>query len=202
MAQAPNQHSSSQLSATDARTAYQHKLHQRQTVVFGSIGAVLAALLVICTFLWISGIPFPFNKEYSQDPRSLTIAPCPPGDTALDPATITARVYNGGLIEGLAGQVGEKLNGAGVEVADTTNWGGDDVIEAVRIYTGKDGVQAAYTLRAYFPDASVIYDSSNTSKVVDVVLGAGWDSMVEAPSEENFADAMKPIDKCMNLSDL
>ena len=188
------------------RAKYQKRMRQRQTVIFGSIGAVMAALLITSTLFWTNLVPFPFNREFSRKIDPTSYIPCIDKDTspaALD--KINVRVYNSTETQGLASKVRETLTEAGVTVTETTNWAGDPVTNSVKIFTSAEGVPLAYTLRGFFPQANVHFDPSLTGTQVDVVLGSKWDDkidLVSTPTAEQYAAAMKPIKGCTALKDL
>lgn len=192
----------SQSPQLDARAEYKKRVQQRQTVIFGSITAVLAVLLLVGTLVWTGLLPFPFNKEFSRpSAEDSAPIPCPVegmGPAALD--TITVRVYNSSATSGLAGEVGSSLATLGVVVSETSNWGGEALPESARIYAGTEGVTSAYTLRAYFPGSTIHFDATNNSEVVDVVLGEGWVDMNVAPTQEDVDAAMQPIEGCSAAS--
>ena len=188
------------------RARYQQHMRQRQTIVFGSVGAVLFVLLVFCTLFWLNVIPFPFNREFSRAPELKEYVPCVAENT--DPvaaADITVRVYNASNVEGLAAKVAETFSTGGITVSETANWAGDGINDPVVIYTSKNGTAAAYTVRAFLPTAKVIYDPNLVGEEVDVVLGAKWNGdndLVGAPAEEDFSTAMTPIKGCTAVKDI
>ncbi|AJC70398.1 LytR family transcriptional regulator [Trueperella pyogenes] len=187
--------------SSNVRAEYKKRTQQRQTVVFGSIIAVMAVLLVLGTLTWSGLLPFPFEREFSKAPDTNAVV-CPiDGAGHVDPTTITAKVFNSSNRSGLAGSVATSLSTAGVVVSETANWAGDKFLEPVRIYTSSDGVTSAYTLRAYFPDATVHIDPNITNQVVEVVLGSGYTEMVASPTKEQLTEAMAPIKGCTPLAD-
>lgn len=185
---------------TTVRAEYRKRIQQRQTVIFGTISAILATLLLLGILFWTGLVPFPFDREFSvKEDAAAAPAPCPSeGITAVPLEQITARVYNSTSRTGLAGDVGDKLAATGVVVADKANWNGDKVSDAAMLVTGPAGVDAAYTLRAYIPNAIIQLDPASESNVVDVVLGTAWEDVVSAPTEEELANALKPIKNCQN----
>ncbi len=186
---------------SNARAEYRKRTQQRQTVIFGSIIAVMAILLVFGTLAWSGLLPLPFNREFSQPPDETAVA-CPvEGAAPQDPSTITVVVFNATNQTGLAGRVGTSLAETGVLVSETANWSGEDLLEPVRLYSSPSGVNTAYTLRAFFPEASVHVDPNLTSEVVEVVLGTSYSEMVEAPTEEQFTLAMEAIPGCVPLEE-
>lgn len=188
------------------RARYQQHMRQRQTTIIGGTASVLAALVVICTFFWLNIIPFPFDRGFSEPPKPVVYVPCvDKGTKPVDLAKITVRVYNAGDIEGLAGRVAQTLKSGGVAVSETSNWGGDSIEQAAVIYTSKKGAPAAYTLRAFFPTANVVYDETLVGSQVDVVLGDKWKDekdLKALPTQKNFTQAMTPIEHCTAIKDI
>ena len=178
----------------------------RQTTIFGTIAAVLAFLTVLCTLFWLGVIPFPFNREFSRDPYDVTFVPCAESAaTATSPSAMQVNVYNSSNIEGLAGKVSEKLTSLGVNVAETSNWQGTPVYNSVALYTGEKGVNTAYSLRAYLPHASIIYDHQITTATVDVVVSGAWneaEDFVAEPDEQALEKAMESLKDCTPAADI
>ncbi|MCI6574647.1 MAG: LytR C-terminal domain-containing protein [Arcanobacterium sp.] len=181
-------------------------MHQRQTVVFGSIGTAMLVLLILCTMFWLNIIPFPFNRDFARSPKATSYIPClADGAAAVDRTTMSVRVYNAGEVEGLASKVGETLKKSSVPVSETTNWAGKAVDSSVVIFTSKEGVASAYTLRAFFPRSTVVYDSTLTGSQVDVVLGSKWDEtadLITAPNAGDFTKAMSSLSGCTPTADI
>lgn len=186
---------------TTVRAEYRKRIQQRQTVVFGTICGVLALLLIVGLLIWTGLVPAPFNRGFSEPTDDVALIPCPiENTTPVELSSATVRVYNSTTKTGVAGQVGEALTGLGVTVAETANWSGEKLPESVRFYTGENGVPAAYTLRAYFPGSTIHFDPSNDTEVIDVVIGADWTEMVTAPTEEEKAAALEPIEGCQPVN--
>lgn len=181
-------------------------MHQRQTVVFGTIGTVMFVLLVVCTMFWLNIIPFPFSREFARAPKPTVYTPCLiDGATPVDPKTITVRVYNAGDTEGLAGRVGAVLKKANIPVSETTNWAGKAIESSAVIFTSKAGTPSAYTLRAFFPKATVVFDPTLTGSQVDVVLGDKWDDatdLIGTPSKDDYSKAMVSAKGCTPIADI
>ncbi|QRV02034.1 LytR C-terminal domain-containing protein [Arcanobacterium phocisimile] len=179
------------------RLEYRKRIQQRQTVIFGSISAVMAFLLIVSTLVWTGVIPAPFNREFSKEAEPAYLIPCPSTDIqARDLSTLSARIYNSTNINGKAGEVGQQLATLGVTVTETSNWAGKPLPEPIRIITGKNGVDAAYTLRAYLPGSVIHFDETNNSEILDVVIGKDFDGTQTGPSEADIATALEPIDGC------
>lgn len=165
---------------SQARAARRHRLHQRQTVILGSIALALGVLLLISSLTWFGALPSPFARDFNSPPpvESGTALTCPPeGAVTVGLNEITAAVYNATNIGGLAGSVSSQLTGAGVTITQTDNWG--ERFEGVgMLRTGTLGLEEAYTLQLVFPGMIVTLDSREDD-AVDVVLGSGYGSMAD-----------------------
>ncbi|XCB29240.1 LytR C-terminal domain-containing protein [Arcanobacterium hippocoleae] len=119
----------------------------------------------------------------------------------MEVAKIKARVFNASKRSGLAQEVNQKLGDQGVQVGNPANWESSEVIsDPVRLLTTKDSINAAYTLRAFFPDAAVVIDENAQSGTIDVVIGKGWKEMQEIPAENDYRKAMEAIAGCVPAS--
>ncbi|QCX47368.1 LytR family transcriptional regulator [Arcanobacterium haemolyticum] len=185
----------------DPRAEYRKRIQQRQTVIFGSISAVMAFLLVFGTLIWVGVIPAPFNVGFSSKVEPTATVPCP-SDNAKpkDLATLTTRIYNSTSVSGQAGAVGQALSSLGVTVTETTNWNGKPLPEATRLIAGKKGIDGAYTLRAYFPGATIHFDANTNSDVIDVVIGKKFTETHIGPTDEEKSSSMEPIKNCTSVS--
>ncbi|MGV9189470.1 LytR C-terminal domain-containing protein [Arcanobacterium canis] len=182
----------------NAREQYRQHLQRRQTVVFGSIIATMMGLFLIATVFWTGLIPFPFDPGFSTSPKPVSV-PCPTSNKPVEPKTITAQVYNSTTRAGLAGKVAQALKGAGVSVTDAANWSGSTLKPSATIFAGTDGIDVAYTLRAYFPGSTVSFDSTQANDTVYIVMGSTQEDMVKNPTAEQFAAAMQPIEGCQTV---
>ncbi|MFC5370832.1 LytR C-terminal domain-containing protein [Arcanobacterium bovis] len=186
------------LSESKARSEYRKKIHERQVLLFGIIGAVMLFLLLINTLFSTGLVPFPFKHDFSRKEGVTLVYPCANDDAKpADLKTIPARVFNASGKSGVAKQVSDALKARGVQVSATANWDGEaKVSESTRILTGVDGINNAYTLRAFFPQSKIVFDSTLKSEIVDVVIGEGWQEMHAQPTEQDFLEAMKSQEKC------
>lgn len=155
-------------------------LLQRQTIIFGSIVALLAIAGLAAAGVYLGVLTPPFERGFtdtSTDGEAEVIVPCP-ADGALPVAlnTITVNVYNGGSTTGLAGTIAAALQNAGVLTAQIDNYTAG-YAGATLIVTGREGVDAAYSVAALFPGATIELDPTRSDAVVDVILGAGYQQM-------------------------
>lgn len=161
----------------------------------------MAFLLVFGTLIWVGIIPAPFNVGFSSKVEPTATVPCP-SDNAKpkDLATLTTRIYNSTSVSGQAGAVGQALSSLGVTVTETTNWNGKPLPESTRLIAGKKGIDGAYTLRAYFPGATIHFDANTNSDVIDVVIGKKFTETHIGPTDEEKSSSMEPIKNCTSVS--
>ena len=166
-----------------ARAAYRRKMQQRQTVLFSTLTATLAVIMVIAMLIWTKVIPLPFEPSFArdEDPNKV-VTPCiADGSKATEVSSITVNVYNATNRTGIADEVAKSLKTSGFSVAQTENWGGETAIkESARIVTGPRGINAAYTTAQYIPESVVHYDPSINDETISVVLGVGYNKVLEA----------------------
>lgn len=157
----------------------------------------MAFLFLLGLLVWTGVVPVPFQREFSKEAEPEYLVPCPSSDIQpRELSTLTARVYNSTSINGKAGEVGQNLATLGVTITETANWNGKALPESIRIIAGKNGVDAAYTLRAYFPGATIHFDETNNSEILDVVVGKKFDGIKTGPNEADIAAALEPIEGC------
>lgn len=190
---------------TSARDDYRRKIQQRQTVLFGTISAVLALLMVLAMLVWTGILPFPFKEKFSEAPDpNKVITPCISSDAkATELNTITVKVFNSTNRTGLAGAVGQELTARGVSVAQTENWkGGSKFTASARIATGPRGINAAYTIAQYFPKSVIQYDSSMSDEIISIVVGDGYQDVLTADQvkKDNPEGKLKSAPGCVNVS--
>lgn len=147
--------------------------------MFGVLITGLLAVALLAAAMWGNVVPSPFARPFSSpEPTEATAprVPCPPADALPAPfGEITANVYNATDRSGLAAQTASGLAQFGVAISQQTNYGG--TYEGVaNIVTGPRGLQAAYTVAALIPGATVTLDARDDG-VVDVVLGGAFDQV-------------------------
>ncbi|MFP7696497.1 LytR C-terminal domain-containing protein [Trueperella sp. LYQ143] len=187
---------------SNARAEYRKRTQQRQTVIFGSMVLIMAALLILGSLVWLNVIPFPFNRDFSRAPDTSQVV-CPTDANATPSPTneITVSVYNATETTGLAKSVAESLGSIGIKVRETGNWSTENFSEAVRIYTSPEGINDAYTMRAYFDSSSVHIDPNIADKSVSIVLGSHYQNVNLKPTPEQITAAMHADGDCVDVSD-
>ena len=188
-----------------ARAAYRRKMQQRQTVLFSSLTATLAVVMVLAMLIWAKVIPFPFEPKFTEveDPNKVTTPCIADGAKATDLTSITVNVYNATNRTGIAGEASKDLGTLGVTVAQTQNWSGETkVSESARIVTGSRGINAAYTIAQYIPKSVVQYDASMNDETVSVVLGTGYNEIVDAAKvkSDNPKGKLKSAKNCVKVT--
>lgn len=170
-----------------AREARRKHLEHRQTLVIGTIAAVMAALALLGALNWAGILPSPFARDFTREPTgadSLTVA-CPPHGALPVPLNeISAAVFNASGQAGLARARAEALTSYGVAVKSVGNWPEDSGVPT-RIIAGPTGLAQAYTLARLFEGAIVTADD-RADESVDVVLGVGHGEILAAPDVETL----------------
>lgn len=189
-----------------AREEYRRRTQQRQTVVFGTVSAIMAVLLLIAMLVWAGVMPFPFDRKFSEapDPNEV-ITPCLPAGESdpVDLATINVNVYNSTTKTGLAGDVAGSLEKLDIAVSNADNWAGETLNEPARIRTGPTGVVAAYTLAQFVPDSVIQFNPDQTTDTLDVVLGDDWNGRLttDEVAAEYPEGKLENVPECTPLED-
>ncbi|MCF2707006.1 LytR C-terminal domain-containing protein [Arcanobacterium haemolyticum] len=188
-----------------ARTEYKRRIQQRQTVLFGSIAATMAVLLVFAMLFWTGIIPFPFEREFSAKPDpNRVVTPCVAEGTApVELSAISASVYNSTSRTGIATDASQQLAALGVAVVTTGNWSSQSLNEPARIQAGPQGVAAAYTLAQYIPGAIIQYNGDLTGESLNIILGADWSALASADTvaANNPSGTLTSADECTDINE-
>lgn len=157
----------------------------------------MVCLLFLNTLFWTGVLPFPFHG-LAKETSSQQLIPCPPKNMQEKKlAEITAKVFNAGSESGLASEVAEALQDQDVQVAEIGNWEGPAVTAPVLLIATKKNLAAAYTLRAFFPNATIQLSDEKKLDSVNIVIGNNWDSMHKNPQEKDFQKAAEPLTGCV-----
>ena len=172
-------------------------MQHRQATVIGSILAVMV-LAVTVSLLVSLGILPSYNPGFSQPKSTATYVPqpCPPsGAKTVDVTTLTINVYNGSETVGLATEVQQGLEEAGLKVASASDWPGGIYNGEVQILSSKSSLTNAYSLAQVFPNSTVQIDSSlaDDDSTVSVVLGKEYLQNALKSDEIKLLGADKPI---------
>ncbi len=154
-----------------ARQARRHAEHERQTVIFGVIFAVLAVTLLVGAAVYTNTVRIPFLNRPFSSPKSPEppVVPCPPeGALPVDLADVTVNVYNTTSYGGLAQTQADALSGLEFTIGQTGN---KDRVQTTLIVFGPEAISQAYTLRPYIHGAEFRYDPKRTDTSVDLLLG-------------------------------
>ncbi len=173
-----------------ARQARRRAEHERQTVVFGVIFAVLAVTLLVGAAVYTDTVRVPFLNRPFSTPKSPEppVVPCPAdGALPVDPAGITVNVFNTTTYGGLAQTQADALTELGFTVGQTGN---KDRVPTTLVVFGPEAIPQAYTLLPYVPGAEFQYDAARTDPSVDLVLGID----VAEVDTEVVVDTNSPLD--------
>lgn len=184
------------------REEYRRKIQQRQTVVFGSITALMAVLLLLAMLVWTGIVPFPVKVAFSEkpDPKQV-VTPClPDGTTAVDLSTITINYYNSTKRSGIAAEAAQQLGELGVVKASVSNWGSSTTFEkSARIQANAQSIAAAYTIARYIPGAVIQYNPDISGETLNLILGDKWEKISDPTSIDTSA-ALESAPGCTNIS--
>ncbi|MCL2465842.1 MAG: LytR C-terminal domain-containing protein [Micrococcales bacterium] len=179
-----------------ARLARRHAEHERQSVLFGVIFAVLAVTLLVGAAIYTEIVPLPFvNRPFStpHTPPPPPV-PCPPeGVLAVELDTVNVAVYNTTTYGGLAKTTGADLEKAGFTLVDTAN--SEKRLSETAIVFGPEAIPQAYTLALYVPKATLSYDSKRTGTTLDLMLGADGPGVVGPEFDANVP--LEPAPGCL-----
>lgn len=183
---------STQQSRARARAARRRHLQQRQTVIFGTLIAVMLVGGLAAGAVWTGILPSPFTVAIkSPEPTDAgATMPCPPEDATFVPLSeISANVLNGTDRGGLAATAATALTEHGVAIGNQANAETRFAGEA-RIIAGPQGLPAAFTAAELFSEAVIEVDSRN-GETIDIVLGAEFEEL--RADEEIAIDPDAPI---------
>ena len=124
-------------------------------------------------------LPLPGTEPTAAPTSTAPTSTAPPTLTA-DPADLSVRVVNSSGVEGLARQAGDALAVQGFEIAGLAN--GTEDVDGVVIRHALDDEEAAATLQAAFPGATLREDTTLSAGSYVVDLGRGAPAVVEVPN--------------------
>ena len=159
------------------------RLHERQAVIYGSIGAVLAVAALGGAAVYTDALELPFlQREFTTPEPEPTVArpdvPCLPDGTLPVPyATVPVAVFNGSSRTGLASETANAVSTRGFVVSETGNYP-ETISWPVQISFGAEGLAGATTLAAHLDDAVLVLDT-RTGPGIDLVLGEAFPGLVD-----------------------
>lgn len=183
---------STQQSRARARAARRRHLQQRQTVIFGTLIAVMLVSGLAAGAVWSGILPSPFSVAInSPEPtNSGATTPCPPdGATFVPLSEIAANVLNGTNRSGLAATASAALTEQGIAIGNEANAESQFTGDA-QITAGPQGLPAAFTAAELFNDAQIEVDS-RSGETIDIVLGSEFEEL--RADEEIAIDPDAPI---------
>lgn len=182
-----------------ARVTRRRREHERQAVVFGVLVAflVVAGLGAVAVFTGAVEAPFakPFTTPGTQDERPP--APClpqvegqPDGALPIPYDQVQVRIFNASGASGLAGANQTVLSRRGFQVLEIGDYIVDDTLKVLpnnELRFGPQGIVAAYTLAAQFPQMALVLDAREDA-TVDLLVGEEYDKPLDEDAVELAAD--------------
>lgn len=162
--------------AARARARRRKRMQQRQTVIFGSIIAILLGAALFGGAVWSGLVPSPINIEFKSpedDRPPPPDQPCPPeGSMPVAFEDLSVNILNSTQTAGLGARSADDVREHGIKVESVGN-AGELYLGSAKIVTGFDTLAEAYTVADLVAD-SVIYIDERTEDVIDIVLGSSF----------------------------
>lgn len=194
------------LTPAQQKALRRRRVHERQAVIYGSIGAVLAVAALGGAAVYTDALDLPFLDVGFTTPEPEPTAarpavPCLPDGTLPVPyAAVQVAVLNGSSRNGLASETANSVSTRGFVVAESGNYP-TSISWPVQISFGAEGLAAATTLAAHLDDAVLVLDT-RTGPVVDLVLGEAFPGLVDpATVLLDPALPLAPALDCVPLAD-
>lgn len=162
--------------AARARAQRRKRMQQRQTVIFGTIIAILLAVALFSGAVWAGIVPAPISIDLkepeAQEPATVT-QPCPPEDAhPVDYEEITVNILNSTSTSGLGARTADAIREHGLNV-ETVDNASDLYLGSAKILVGPEYLDIAYTVADLIPDSQIQVDA-RTESLVDIILGSGF----------------------------
>lgn len=137
----------------------------------------LVILFVVAAGVWVKVL----SDDEARETSSAEECAPPPTVSAMDPATVQARVLNATDIGGLGAQAQADLTGRGFVIIATENdRSGRTVTGVGELRHGARGAEQAAYLALYLPNIVLVQDS-RADALLDVALGPDYTGL--APTE-------------------
>lgn len=187
-----------------ARVARRRREHERQAVVFGVLVAFLLVAAVGALAVYTGAISAPFARPFTSGEQETTTepAPClpavedqPDGALPLSYDQVQVRIFNASGKSGLAGANQKVLAQRGFEILGTGNYdstydaglAAGSTLATNELRFGRDGVVAAYTLAAQFPEVEMVLDDREGA-TVDLLVGEAYERPLDEADVPLAAD--------------
>ena len=186
------------------RQRFLRERQQRQNLTFAIVSVVLIAIAAAAALVFSGIVSVPFGNDFSVKVKYAEVGdiPCPTADSKpVSPSQVSVTVINTTQHQGLASKATDMLTTAGFQAEEPKN---DDIeyTGRVRITTGPNGVDNAYSVARFFPGAHVrLTDSQDAS--VTVELGTFYDDAMSAEDVQRVLKSTDPIaqpPKCRPMS--
>ncbi len=152
----------------------------------------LVVLALVGLGVWWNVFQKDGERKADQDAACATAEAAPP---ALDPATVSVRVFNASDQGGLAQAVADDLGARGFTIAEVANdRSGREVTGVGEVRHGPSGKGTAAFLTLYLPGAGSWQDTRATQQV-DLVLGPDFVVGESLASDEQVTAALAPAEE-------
>lgn len=151
----------------------------------------LLVLALVALGVWWNVFRQDADLQARQDAACAEVEDAPP---ALDPATVSVRVYNASDQGGLAQSVADDLAARGFTVAEVANDGsGREVTGVGEVRHGPSGRGTAAFVALYLPGAGSYQDTRATQQV-DLVLGPDFVIGESLATDDAVTAALAPAE--------
>ncbi|MDR2381256.1 MAG: LytR C-terminal domain-containing protein [Bifidobacteriaceae bacterium] len=178
----------------------------RQTALYGTLIAGLLFVLVMAWGMWRGDLAPVFDAEFKVVPTEaaeVLAIPCPvePATEHPQPSGVVVRVLNGSGRTGYAAAAATALAAYGFVEPSAGNAASYDGV--VKLVTGINGVNGAYTLYQYVPAGAVIVLDTREDATVDLILGLQYDA-IKSVDEVSYdpASPIQALEGCREASSL
>lgn len=158
----------------------------------------MAGLTVLSLMVWTGMLPVP-DPGFAQPQATSTapVEPCPPADAVTAQiSSIPVNVYNGTDTPGLAKDVSQTLQTAGLTVSNVTDWPRGNYSGDVLLTSSPAGLANAYSIAQIFNGTVLVDIDENTAAddtSVSIVLGTQYSSGIFGADEISQVQAGQPI---------
>ncbi|QAY64193.1 LytR family transcriptional regulator [Xylanimonas allomyrinae] len=171
-----------------ARVARRRREHERQAVVYGVLVALLLLVGLAALAVYSGAIEAPFARGFTstETPEDAVTPPClpavegqPDGALPLAYSEVHLRILNASNLTGIARAYETVLSGRGFAVDSVGNY--TSVLTYNELRFGGQGIVAAYTLAAQFPEMRMVLDAREDA-TIDLLVGKKY----EKPLNEDY----------------
>ncbi|MDR2722856.1 MAG: LytR C-terminal domain-containing protein [Cellulomonadaceae bacterium] len=149
--------------------------HERQQVLFSILIVLLVVATIFAVAIYTGAIEAPFDRAFTASEEETVIPPCLPGIDGSDDGPpplpydqVNINIFNGSGHSGVAAANRSVLTQRGFTVGEIGDF--TAVIPFSELRFGANGIVAAYTLAAQFPEMRLRLDTREDA-TVDLIVG-------------------------------